>query len=38
MSRFKGGIHRGSEKHVNTYAKDFVDAYKKIARQEYKIS
>jgi hypothetical protein len=28
--RTKGGIHRGSEKHANTYAKDFVDAYKKI--------
>jgi hypothetical protein len=30
--RTKGGIHRGSEKHANMYAKDFVDAYKKIAR------
>ena len=32
--RTKGGIHRGSEKHANTYAKDFVDAYMKIARQK----
>jgi hypothetical protein len=31
--RTKGGIHRGSEKHANMYAKDFVDAYKKIARK-----
>jgi hypothetical protein len=29
--RTKGGIHRGSEKYANMYAKDFVDAYKKIA-------
>jgi hypothetical protein len=31
--RTKGGIHRGSEKHANMYAKNFVDAYKKIAGQ-----
>jgi hypothetical protein len=29
--RTKGGIHRGSEKYADMYAKDFVDAYKKIA-------
>ena len=29
--RTKGGIHRGPEKYANMYAKDFVDAYKKIA-------
>lgn len=29
--RSKGGIHRGSEKYADMYAKDFVDAYKKIA-------
>jgi hypothetical protein len=29
--RTKGGIHRGSEKHANMYAKDFIDAYKKLA-------
>jgi hypothetical protein len=36
--RTKGGIHRGSEKHANMYAKDFVDAYKKIAGQKRKMS
>jgi hypothetical protein len=35
--RTKGGIHRGSEKYANSYAKDFVDAYKKIAGQKLKI-
>ena len=35
--RTKGGIHRGSEKRANAYAKDFVDAYKKIAGQKLKI-
>ena len=35
--RTKGGIHRGSEKHANMYAKDFVDAYKKIAGQKHKM-
>jgi hypothetical protein len=29
--RTNGGIHRGSEKYANMYAKDFIDAYKKIA-------
>ena len=36
--RAKGGIHRGSEKYANTYAKDFVDAYKKIARLKREMS
>ena len=31
--RTKGGIHRGSEKYANTYAKSFVDSYKKIVGQ-----
>jgi hypothetical protein len=35
--RTKGDIHRGSEKHANSYAKDFVDAYKKTAGQKLKI-
>src|ERR671913_72397 len=29
--RTKEGIHRGSEKHANTYAKSFIDAYMKMA-------
>lgn len=32
--RTKGGVHRGSEKHANRYAKDFIDAYRKIVRQK----
>jgi hypothetical protein len=28
--RTKGGMHRGSEKHANIYAKSFVDSYNKI--------
>ena len=28
--RTKGGIHRGSEKYANMYAKSFIDYYKKI--------
>jgi hypothetical protein len=36
--RTKGGIHRGSEKHANTYAKDFIDAYMKIAGQKREMS
>jgi hypothetical protein len=36
--RTKGGIHRGSEKLANRYAKDFVEAYKKIAGQKLKVS
>ena len=29
----KGGIHKGSEKYANTYAKSFIDSYKKIVNQ-----
>ena len=36
--RTKEGIHRGSEKHANTYAKDFIDAYMKIAGQKREMS
>jgi hypothetical protein len=36
--RTRGGVHRGSEKHANMYAKGFVDAYKKIAGQKQKRS
>lgn len=28
--RTKGGIHKGSEKNANMYAKSFIDSYKKI--------
>jgi hypothetical protein len=31
--RTKGGIHRGSEKYANIYAKSFIDSYKKIIGQ-----
>jgi hypothetical protein len=31
--RTTGGIHRGSEKHANIYAKSFVDSYNKIIDQ-----
>jgi hypothetical protein len=31
--RTKGGIHRGSEKHANTYAKSFIKSYNKIIDQ-----
>ena len=31
--RTKGGIHRGSEKYANTYARNFIDSYKKIINQ-----
>jgi ribosome-associated translation inhibitor RaiA len=31
--RTKGGIHRGSEKHANMYAKSFIESYKKIIDQ-----
>jgi hypothetical protein len=31
--RTKGGIHRGSEKYANIYAKSFIDSYKKIIDQ-----
>ena len=31
--RTKGGIHRGSEKYANTYAREFIDSYNKIINQ-----
>jgi hypothetical protein len=31
--RTVGGIHRGSEKHANMYAKSFIESYKKIIDQ-----
>ena len=31
--RTTGGIHRGSEKHANMYAKSFIDSYNKIIEQ-----
>ena len=31
--RTKGGIHKGSEKHANMYAKSFIDSYTKIVNQ-----
>ena len=31
--RTKGGIHKGSEKYANIYAKSFIDSYKKIVNQ-----
>ena len=30
--RSKLGVHRGSERHANMYAKDFVDSYTRIVR------
>ena len=32
--RTKGGVHRGSEKYANMYAKSFIDSYKKIVCQK----
>ena len=31
--RTRGGIHRGSEKNANTYARNFIDAYNRIIKQ-----
>jgi hypothetical protein len=31
--RTKGGVHRGSEKHANMYAKSFIISYNKIIEQ-----
>ena len=31
--RTRAGVHRGSEKHANMYAKSFIDAYKKIVEK-----
>src|ERR671911_1316802 len=36
--RSKEGIHRGSEKHANMFATDFIDAYKNIAGQKGEMS
>ena len=33
--RTKGGVHRGSEKHANTYAKSFIDSYNKLIEQRF---
>ena len=32
--RTRAGVHRGSEKHANMYAKSFIDSYKKIIEQK----
>src|SRR5215218_890583 len=31
--RTRAGVHRGSEKHANMYAKSFIDAYNRIIKQ-----
>jgi hypothetical protein len=31
--RTRAGVHRGSEKHANMYAKSFIDSYKKIVKK-----
>jgi hypothetical protein len=31
--RTKGGIHRGSDKNANKYAKSFLEAYNRITKQ-----
>ena len=35
--RTRAGVHRGSEKHANMYAKSFIDAYKKIVEKMMRI-
>ena len=30
--RTRAGVHRGSERHANMYAKSFIDSYKKIVK------
>jgi hypothetical protein len=30
--RTRGGIHRGSEKNANMYARNFIDAYNRIIK------
>jgi competence CoiA-like predicted nuclease len=32
--RTRVGVHRGSEKHANMYAKSFIDSYKKIVEKK----
>lgn len=34
--RTHGGVHRGSEKHANKYAKGFIDSYKLVIEQMIK--
>ena len=36
--RTTAGVHRGSEKHANMFATDFINAYKKIAGQKGEMS
>ena len=36
--RTRAGVHRGSEKHANMYAKSFIDSYKKIVEKKMMIS
>jgi hypothetical protein len=31
--RTRAGVHRGSEKHANMYAKSFIDSYKKLVEK-----
>src|ERR671927_947841 len=31
--RTKAGVHRGSEKNANTYAKSFIDSYNRVIKQ-----
>lgn len=33
--RTSGGIHKGSERHANRYAKSFIDSYKRIIEQKH---
>jgi hypothetical protein len=35
--RTRAGVHRGSEKHANMYAKSFIDSYKKIVEKKKKM-
>ena len=35
--RTRAGVHRGSEKHANMYAKSFIDSYKKIVGKKKKM-
>ena len=32
--RTRAGVHRGSEKHANMYAKSFIESYKKIVEKK----
>ena len=35
--RTRAGVHRGSERHANMYAKSFIDSYKKIVEKRMMI-